>query len=950
VPVDASGLYDELALAGLEYGPVFRGVTAVWRRDGEVFAEVELPERARDLVRRVGVHPALLDACLHPALFSDGPGEAPGPVLPFAWSDVRLHSTGATHVRVHLRPHDTTGGVALTVTDHAGLPVASVGSVVARPVTAGSAGSGDDPVYRVNWRPVPSAATVPAWITWDDALNDPAETAVPVVYECPAPDLDVADAARQVAGEVLAVVRRWLTEERFAASTLAVVTRGAVPVPGAPVDLRQAPVWGLVRAAQAEHPGRFLLVDVDDVSSIGLALSTGEPEVAVRAAQALLPRLERSATPQPGGLVPASDPVSPPAAAGPVPAVTSGSTSAATAGSVSAPVRAAASGSPATAHGSVPATASGPGCTFGADGTVLVTGGTGGLGALVARHLVVGHGVRRLLLVSRRGTTATGAAALRDELAELGAHTEIAACDVSDRAALAVLIGAIDPAHPLRGVVHAAGVLDDALVTTLTAERLDAVFAPKAGAAWHLHELTAGLDLTAFVMISSIAGTIGSTGQANYSAANAFLDVFAMHRRAAGLPATAMAFGLWDADTGMGGRLAAADRERMRRTGIPAVSVEDGLSRFDAALRADAAATVPVKLDFASLRARAAELPAVLRGLVKAPVRGPGRAAAGDPALRARLAGLTGGDRTREVLGLVRAKVAAVLGHASGDAIEPARAFDEMGFDSLGAVELRNQLGAATGLRLPATLVFDYPTAQAVTGHLLGLLDGVREVVRERSEPKAVDDDPIVIVGMACRYPGGVSSPEDLWRLVAGGLDAVGGFPEDRGWDPGVYDPEPGLPGKTYARDGAFLYGAADFDADFFDVSPREAVEMDPQQRLALEVSWEAVERAGIDPRSLRGSRTGVFAGVMYHDYAGGSAASFVSGRTSYTLGLEGPAVTVDTACSSSLVALHLAAQALRSGECSLALAGGVTVMATPEVFVEFSRQRGLSADGRCRS
>ncbi|MEU7426178.1 SDR family NAD(P)-dependent oxidoreductase [Streptomyces sp. NPDC040750] len=681
-PVDLDGLYPGLARTGYGYGENFQGLRAMWRRGDELFAEAALPEGARATAGAFAVHPALLDAVLHVNLLDLPGGQA---VLPFAWGGVTLYASGADTLRLHLTPSGPQA-VTLALADGSGAPVATVRSLVARPVTAEQlAGDGDDPLYRVDLVPAtaPASAGLPALAVCGprdaaglDAPHHPdlaaltAAGPVPdlVVLAVPtAPDTaaDLPALVRERVHATLHTLRAWQSEECCADSRLAVLLRAG--------DLTHAPLYGLVRAAQAEDPGRFLLVDSDSDDGAALraalatALASGEPEVAVRDGETRLPRLARAKPGEP----PAWDP----------------------------------------------------------DGTVLITGGTGGLGALIARHLATRHGVRRLLLAGRRGADAPGAARLRDELAGTGAEVTLARCDAADRAELAALFAA----HDVRAVVHAAGVVDNGVLGTLGADRVDRVLRPKVDAAWNLHELTRDKDLSAFVLLSSAAGLLVGGGQANYAAANTFLDGLAAHRRALGLPAVSLAYGLWSGSAGMSAGIDTADLERLRRLGLPPLTPAQGLGALDAGLGGEDPVVVPVRLDAAALRARPDGVPALLRGLVRPARRRGTEPATATPAgsWRERLAPLPDGDRDRALLELVRTHVAAVLGHPAPESVDPGRAFQEMGFDSLAAVELRNLLAGATGLTLPATLVFDQPTPLALAAHLkTALVPGPADLTR----------------------------------------------------------------------------------------------------------------------------------------------------------------------------------------------------------------------------
>ncbi|MFG2045764.1 SDR family NAD(P)-dependent oxidoreductase, partial [Dactylosporangium sp. NPDC048998] len=767
--VDVGGLYDRLPVA---YGPAFRALRAAWVAAGRVYAEVALPEEAED-ADDYGVHPVLLDAVLHPLGESGFFADPDRPRLAFSWTGVRVHATGARVLRACLTPAGP-DGVAVSAVDELGAPVLDVAALVVRPADPANlrpAGGSTGALYAVDWVPAPPAtAAAPEWAYLED-VRDSAAPAVVVLRPA------ATDSERPVPGQVheaglalVDVLRDWLTDPRWAQSRLVLLTR--------PSDLVQQSLWGLVRAAQSENPGRFGLLETDRDEAVtvtaGLAASTDEPQVAVRDGKVLLARLTRV-------------------------------TGAARAEETS-PL---------------------------ANGVVLVTGATGGLGRLVTEHLVRVHRVPELLLVSRSGAPQEWL----DELTALGAAVRAVAADVADREALAELVGEV--ADRLVGVVHVAGIVDDAVVPALTPQRWNAVLRPKVDAVWHLHELTAGLDLAAFVVYSSASSTFGGAGQGNYAAGNAFLDAFAGYRRGLGLPATALAWGLWAEEAGMGGRLSDVDLARMARGGTLPMSAADGLALFDAALVADRPALVPIRLDLAAVRARGDVHP-LLRALVPAGLRRGGRAGQADSSFGSRIAALSPAERAEALLTLVRTQAATVLGHPGPDAIDPRRAFKELGFDSLTAVEFRNRLGAATGLRLPATLVFNYPSPVAVADHLavelVAAVPAAPAVMAPAVSP--VDDDPIAIVAMACRFPGGLNSPEELWRFVRDGGDAVGPLPTDRGWDvDGLYDPDPDAVGHSYVRTGGFI-DVAGFDAEFFGISPREALAMDPQQRLLLEVSW----------------------------------------------------------------------------------------------------------------
>ncbi|NVJ08010.1 SDR family NAD(P)-dependent oxidoreductase, partial [Myxococcus sp. AM001] len=727
--------------------------------------------------------------------------------------------------------------------------------------------------------------------------------------------------ARERCISVVSALRALESSEALS-GRLWVVTREACAVEagGAPVEPSQALLWGLGRVAALEHPERWGgLVDLESaggdaqVAALEEVLTRGagegEEQLALRGGRRFVPRLAQCPLP---------------------------------------PARTA---------------------TLEAAATYLITGGQGELGLHVARWMV-SQGARHLVLTARsafperaewealaaRGGDVAARILAVQALEAAGATVVLARADVSRHEQLAELLEQVRTTMPpLKGVVHAAGVSTHARLRELDASALDAVLAPKVEGAWHLHALTREVSLDFFVLFSSISAVWGSVGSGHYAAGNAFLDALAQHRRALGLPATSINWGPW-----AGRGMASPDAQRwLANMGVDSLEVGEGVAWFERLLGADLTQATVARVRWERFKP-----------IYEARGRRPfleamgAEAAAPTVAPAASPAPVLGRDALESA---VRQQVAGVLGLDPKRPIPSGRGFADLGMDSLMAVELRERLQRVVGQPLSATLVFNYPNVQALTEYLVGLV-AERTPRTEAPEAKRVAhaDEPIAIIGMACRFPGDADSPEAYWRLLRDGVDATTEVPADR-WDvDALFDVDPEAPGKVYMRKGGFLRDVAGFEPQFFGISPREAESMDPQQRLLLEVGWEALERSGINPDTLRDTNTGVFVGITASDYsrvilnqdpsavdayfASGTSLNVAPGRLSFALGLHGPSMAVDTACSSSLVALHLACQSLRSGESTLALSGGVNLILTPEATLSICKAHMLSPEGRCKT
>jgi acyl transferase domain-containing protein/acyl carrier protein len=985
VPVEQC--YARFRAAGVEYGPAFRGLRSVRCGQGETVCELLLPQALGASAESYGIHPALLDAALQSMATVLIGLDGHEVVLPVGFKRFAVLAPVGNSVRVAARLDAAVAGSDFVQGDvylhgEGGELVAFLEGVrlrrtEARVIRRATQQVREEWAYTLEWRQLSSPGAEPPvsdnrrWVVFLDRAGagakladqleargascvrveegsaferigpdcytlDPlspldARRVLQAVAEqgrevdgilyfpsLDAPALPAVDGARRLCAGALHLVQG-IAESGFRAGGLWFVTRGAVSVerPERPSPA-QAALWGLVRTVRLEQPlPASVLVDLDPAAEgscdeiLAELCSVGpEEHVAYRGRARFALRLVRG----PCGLGERA-------------------------------VR------------------------FDPAASYLVTGGFGGIGREVARWLV-SSGVKHLVLMGR---TVTGKepATLVEELEQSGAKVLTIAGDVSRREDVERALSEIaNEGLPLRGIFHAAGVTDDGWIRAQTAQRLDAVLAAKACGAWHLHELTRAYALETFVLFSSAASVLGSPGQATYAAANAFLDGLAWLRASEGLAAQSINWGLWEG-VGMGTRLEPRARERLREQGFQALSPEQGLRLLEWAMERGQAQLALLPMDW-DLLARSqggvsrllSELVTPAASLAPAPATLAGKAWLAD-----RLRACPPEARGEQLRDALLEQVRQVLGLKSADQTMTTRPLRELGFDSLMAVELRDALARSLGVSLPATLVFDHPTIEDLVGYLLGQLGSLEApAAAPRQTPSEYRDEPIAIIGMGCRFPGGGSDPASLWEFLLAAGDAISEVPPERWKNEDYYDPSPDAPGKTYSRWGGFLRGVEDFDAEFFGIAPREALAMDPQQRLLLEVSFEAIEQAGLSLERLHGSPTGVFVGIMGNDYgqrfparqrvpseidsyvATGNAFSVAAGRVSYVLGLKGPTLALDTACSSSLVAVHLASQALRSGECSMALAAGVNLQLSPDATILASKLRALSPQGRCKT
>ncbi|WP_394834890.1 SDR family NAD(P)-dependent oxidoreductase [Pendulispora rubella] len=917
-PVDPASLYDELRASEILLGASFQRIESLARSEGEVLAKLRVePDPHGPL------HPTELDACLQTLAAASGAGG--GPFVPFALERLAFYGRGhgPTWCHARLRTANDDGCVGdLRVLDEAGRMVAELEGLhlkrASKEAMLGRETAHARWGYEVAWTKQPRGATHAAPGAWVIVgVEDPLGPAVAAALSAKGAEVTEEAGWQRARGIVLLCpeqgigapqeqayekVLGWVKALSGAVSRnvprLYVVTRGTQQVAsGEPVQPALAILWGMGRTVRYEHPElACTLVDLSDAGEdeagdlVGELLSgSREDEIALRPSGRYVGRL----APRGASKAPAHD------------------------------------------------------VAVRADATYLVTGGLGALGRRAAAWLVA-RGARSLVLVGRNGAHTPEQMESIAHLEAQGARVVLVQADIGDALQVERLLRNLDAElPPLRGVVHAAGLLDDALLAGQNLDRYRTVARPKVWGAHHLDRLTRGKGLDFFVLYSSVASVLGSPGQANYAAANAFLDALARQRRAEGESALSIDWGAF-ADEG----LAAAHENRGARLsarGIRSFSPEEGIALLEAALAQPSPQIAWMDIDgrqWVEFYPQMAHSPR-LSPLLKA-----------QPAPNSRKA-LPAAERPANVEVFVREQVAIVT-RLDASAIAADVPLTALGLDSLMGLELRNRLEAGLGLRLPATLIWTYPSLAALTGYLTASIQGASPAVREDvARPDAAE--PIAIVGMACRFPGGADDPASFWRLLVEGVDAVTEIPDAR-WPSGSR-PAPGAAGTKWA---ALLDSVDGFDADFFGISPREAVGIDPQHRLLLELTWEALEDAHVVPEQLVGSKTGVFVGVMGHDYnlrtlarpsseldvysSTGNGSSFAAGRISYVFGLQGPCLAVDTACSSSLVAVHLACQSLRQGESRLALAAGVNLILSPLSMEVVARTQALSPDGRCRA